>query len=369
MIRERLIQTFTELVSIDSPSLREGKAAIHIKRKFEELGIGLEADEGGKRCGSDTGNLYAYVKGTLSGEPVLLSAHMDTVAPALGKKAVLHSDGRITSDGTTVLGADDMAGITSIYEAVSYLKNNQIRHKDFEILFTVGEELYCRGAKSFDFSKIKAKQAYVLDLSGRVGEAAWAAPTILSFEVTITGKAAHAGFCPEEGIHAVAVAARAIAGLKLGRIDDSTTANIGMINGGNGINIIPENCVLQGEIRSLCHESALKAAEEYREAFIRAAKEAGAKIDWRDQIHLKAYKTAPECEAVQHYKNTCERLSIPVKLLATFGGSDNNVFAQHGIEGLVLATAMNQVHSCDEYTQVEELDKITQIVCGLLTGN
>lgn len=369
MRTEYILKTFQELVCIDSPSLKERKIADYLKKRFEKLGIILQEDEGGKKCGSDSGNLYAYVKGSLPGDSILLSAHMDTVSPAYNKKAVLHKNGKITSDGTTVLGADDMAGITSICEAVSYIKENGIKHRDFELLFTVGEELYCQGAKQFDFHCIKSTQAYVLDLSGEVGTAAYAAPTILSFQAHIVGKAAHAGFAPEQGIHAIKAAAHAVSELTLGRIDEDTTANVGIIKGGEGKNIVPSECMVQGEIRSLRHEKALKTAEEYHKIFEKEAASLGAGLEWKEEIHVQAYQTARESRTVREYEKVCESLSIPVKFLHTFGGSDNNVFAKNGIEGLVIATAMFGVHSCEEYTYIEELEKVFRIVEGLLTIN
>lgn len=158
--------------------------AERIKKLFAEIGIALCEDDSTKITGAAAGNLYAYVKGGGKKSPVLLAAHMDTVMPAYGKKAVFAEDGTVKSDGTTVLGADDLAGVTEIYHAMKYLKENQITHRDTELLFTVGEELYCKGAKAFDYGRIKSKSAYVLDLSGRIGDAAYAAPTILSFCVT-----------------------------------------------------------------------------------------------------------------------------------------------------------------------------------------
>ena len=365
-MKDKLIQTFKELVSIDSPSYGEREMAQYLKKRFAELGIHLEEDQGGIECGSNTGNLYAYVKGELPGEPVLLGTHMDTVEPAKGKKAILHEDGRITSDGTTVLGADDLGAVAAVLEAVVYLKKNQIPHKSFELLFTVGEELYCEGAKKVDYSKIRSKYAYALDLTGEIGTAAYAAPTLISFKATVNGKAAHAGMTPEKGIHAIVAAAKAIGQMPQGHIDEVTTANVGTIEGGAGINIVPERCVLRGEIRSMKHETALHVAEEYKKILEETAREAGATAEWEEQIHIKAYETDQSSPVVEVFRQACEKLNIPVELTTTFGGSDNNIFAEHGIEGLVLASAMYQMHSCQEYTTVDGLEKTAKIVVELL---
>lgn len=367
METQKIVKTFTELVSIDSPSLGERQLADYLVKRFAKIGIALQEDDAGGRCGSNAGNLYAYVEGALPGEPLLLSSHMDTVAPAFGKKAVVREDGTITSDGTTVLGADDMAGITAILEAITFLKEKRLAHRSFELLFTVGEELYGKGAKEFDYRVVKSRQAYVLDLTGKVGDAAYMAPTIVSFEAKMIGKAAHAGFHPEDGIHAIRAAAWAIMDLEIGRMDEETTANIGRIQGGEGINIVPSECSLQGEIRSLNHEKALSTVEAYRAVFEKAAEKAGAQLVWDTQLHIISYETDKEHPVVKNYFRACEKLGIAPRLVKTFGGSDHNVFAQHGITGIVMANAMNCVHSCEEYTEIEELKRSTQIVTELLT--
>lgn len=360
--------TFAELVEIDSPSLGEKNMAEHIRAMFGKIGVELTEDDSAEVSGSNAGNLYGYVKGSCAGKPVLLSAHMDTVMPAYGKKAVFGENGEVRSDGTTVLGADDLAGVTAIYEAVKYLRSHNMAHRDIELLFTTGEELYGRGVKAFDCSKLESGRAYVLDLSGRIGDAAYAAPSILSFCAGVRGKAAHAGFCPEEGVNAIAAAARAIAALRQGRIDEETTANIGMVSGGEGVNIVAPECVVKGEVRSLRHEKAVAMLKEYRETFEKAAAESGAGLDWEESVNIRAYETDLESEAVREYVKAAEKAGIEPRLIKTFGGSDHNVFAQYGIEGIVMATSMNNVHTCGEYTNVHEIVEVTEILVHLLSG-
>ena len=166
---KRIADFFAELVSIDSPSLEEREMADTLKIKFAEIGVTLTEDHTQEQTGSNAGNLFARIPGSLAGAPVLFAAHMDTVEPAKGKKAVSHEDGTVTSDGTTVLGADDLAGVTAIYEAVRHLIETKIPHRPIEILISTGEELYCKGANAFDYSQVQAKEAYVLDLSGAIG--------------------------------------------------------------------------------------------------------------------------------------------------------------------------------------------------------
>lgn len=365
--KENVKKTFAGLVSVDSPSLGERQMADHLKELFGGLGVELEEDDSAPVTGSSAGNLYGYLKE--GGQPpVLLSAHMDTVMPALGKRAVFHEDDSITSDGTTVLGADDLSGITAIYEALRYLRERRMPHRDAELLFTTGEELYCRGAKAFDFGKIRSRDAIVLDLSGRIGDAAYAAPTIISFETRIIGKAAHAGFCPKEGIHAVRVCCEATALLPLGQLDETTTANIGVISGGEGVNIVPGTCTARGEIRSFSHEKAERLALHYRETFESCAQKYGAKAEWRQQTDIRAYETDRDSPVVRGYEKACAQAGIVPRLIRTFGGSDNNVFAQNGIEGIVIAPSMNNVHSCAEYANAAHIAKVSEILIALLSA-
>jgi tripeptide aminopeptidase len=185
---------------------------------------------------------------------------MDTVEPGLHKKAIVHEDGKITSDGSTVLGADDVSGVVSILEAVRTIKEKRLPHRSIEVLFPIAEEVYLKGSEVFDFSQVKAKEAYVLDLDGPVGTAAIKAPTVVSLTARLIGKASHAGFAPEQGIHAICMAAEAVTKIRQGRIDEETTVNIGLIEGGKARNIVPEECILKGEVRSLKHEKALLQA-------------------------------------------------------------------------------------------------------------
>jgi len=368
MNTKRLLNTFFEMVSIDSPSLGERNLCDHLAESLSGLGFELYEDNAGELLGGTSGNLYGYLDGDSALEPLLFSAHMDTVEPSQGKKAVLHDGGRITSGGDTVLGADDLAGTAAILEALRSISEHNHKHRPIEVLFTVAEEIYCKGAGVFDYSRLKSREAYVLDLAGPVGTASNKAPTILSFAVTVTGKASHAGFAPEDGIHAIAVAAEAVSRVQMGQLDGETTCNIGLIEGGTALNIIPDRCIVKGEIRSYSHEKALKQMERVKQEFIDAAKPFGATVEVEADCHIEAYETDAGHPVVKRFEAACASLSPPFSLSPTFGGSDNNHFAKHGISGLVIATAMNNCHSCAEYTTVKELERITGLVTALITG-
>lgn len=367
MINEkRLIENFISLVGMDSPSFCERQVADAVKQQLRELGFLVKEDNAGHKINGNCGNVYGFLQGGTDGKPLLFCAHMDTVEPSRGKKAVLEPDGTIHSDGTTVLGADDLGGAAILLEVLRTVKEKGLPHRSLEVLFTVAEEHYCRGAEVFDFSGIQSREAYVLDYDGAVGSAVTAAPTILAFSVEIKGKAAHAGFAPETGIHAIVAAADAVSRIGMGRIDQDTTVNIGIIDGGTAANIIPESCVVQGEIRSYMHETAEKEWRRIQGVFTVSAAQAGASVQFKERYGCRAYETPPESPVVRRFETACSSLGITPVLTRTFGGSDNNVLAYHGITGIVVASAMHKCHTCGEYTSSDELALAANLVLQVI---
>ncbi len=364
--KERLLKEFFILSGINAHSFEEREKADYLKSRLLELGFEVEEDNAGKFYNGNAGNLYAYKKGTMQGEPLLLSAHMDTVAPGNGIKPSMKENGLIVSDGSTVLGADDNAGLVSILEAFTVIKENQLQHRDVELLFTIGEEAYLKGSEVFDYHKVKAKQAYVLDLSGKIGTAAIKAPTLLSFTVTVQGKASHAGFAPEEGINAIQIASNVISRLQQGRLNDETTLNVGQIQGGISTNIVSEECVFMGEVRSLQHEEAQKQITILENLLKEVTKESHASYDIETKIGCISYSIESDSNVIKRFQQVCQTLDLDMKLITTLGGSDNNNLVKHGIQGIVLACGMEQVHSCQEYTDIKELLKSAQVVLELI---
>lgn len=362
--RERLAEQFSRLVSIDAPSYGERKMADYLTEKLEDLGFAVSEDEAGDFYNGNCGNLYAHRSG--KGRPLLLSMHMDTVEPSSGKRAVIHEDGRITSDGTTVLGADDMSAVAAVLEALQHMKEEMIPTRELEILLSIGEEKHVKGAKVFDFSKIRAKESIVLDMSGEIGAAAVQAPSQIAFTVTVYGRASHAGFAPQDGIHAILIAANAITRIPMGRSGDDTTVNVGRIQGGLATNIVPDCCTVFGELRSFSHKKALQKMEEIKAVFEEEAKKLGGSVDFSRDVCYEAYKTEENAAAVQDFKRACEKLGITCTLCSTFGGSDQNKISEHGIAGIVIASAMHRVHSCHEYTDIKEMEQVAGIVSEIL---
>lgn len=374
---ERLMKEFETLVSFNSESYEEREIADYLIQKLQDLGLDVIEDDANyilqkkgllQEPQKSAGNIYGILKGKHDRAGVLFSAHMDTVRPGKGKKAIFHEDGKITSDGTTVLGADDVGGLVAILEALTVIKEDRLEHADIEVFFPIAEEDYAWGSRVFDCTRIKAKLAYVLDLSGKIGTAALAAPTVLSFQIYIYGKSAHAGFSPQDGIHAIQVASNALQHFKNGWGNDGTSINFGTINGGTAHNIVPDLVEITGEIRSLEHDNAIRKMGQIQYIFEQIAEENGAKVDIKFSIGVHAYRIGEGEEVVKRYCKACRNIGIyKPDLIQTFGGSDNNNLVLHGIKGIVVASAMQEVHTLNEYTTQEDLVKSSELVLQLAT--
>ena len=357
--------------------------ADYLKKELKELGMDVHEDAAAVRleqvCKQSlqkeqnlSGNLWAVLPGNLEHQKenqekaLLFCAHMDTVSPGKGKKALVHKDGTITSDGTTVLGADDASGIAEILEVLQVLKESDCRHPDIEILFTAAEEPYCQGSRLFAYDRLHAKRAYVLDLSGCVGTAALAAPAIYSLYLRVRGKSAHAGFCPQDGVHAIYIASRAIGDLPFGHVDADTTVNFGTIQGGQGKNIVPEEVYLTGEIRSMDPEKARRWIDRIRKTFEQYADEAGGAAEIRVEKEFDAYRIQQDAAVAQIFKKAAEQMGLPVQFVETFGGSDNNNLNSHGISGIVVANAMKDVHTVRESTHIDEMENCARLILEMI---
>jgi tripeptide aminopeptidase len=232
----------------------------------------------------------------------------------------------------------------------------------------VAEENYGKGSQLIDYSKIQSKLAYVFDLSGEIGLAATAAPTLISFEIRIQGKNAHAGFCPELGINAIEIGAHAISQLKQGWVDEVTTVNIGKISGGKQTNIVPDECIVLGEIRSLKDDQAIKELNKLKEIFEQTAASYEGSIEFLYEKQIEAYEIGEEEEVVRRFRKASEGLGFNTVTQYTLGGSDNNHFVRNGIRGIVVACGMNEVHTTKEYTTVDQLEKSASLALSLITS-
>lgn len=370
---KRILEEFIRLSAFDAETYNERDISEYLKQKLHSLGIAVMTDHAKEKMEKELGrklntasNIYGYLPG--NGDPVLFLAHMDTVSLGKGKKVCVDENGIISSGGDTVLGADDISGIVDILEGLALIREYHLPHPDIELVFTVAEETYCHGSKFLDYRLLKARRGYVLDLAGAVGLAALAAPSIISFRVEITGKAAHAGFAPEEGINALSIAAAALSKIPTGHIDGETTVNFGMINGGAGINIVPEKIVIEGEVRSLAHDKAIAAVKNLEHVFSRIAKEQNGTAEVSYSEHIRGFRISEKEEVARSFQNcAAEAMGETVSFLTTYGGSDANRLNENGIPAIVLACGMNNCHSAREYTDIKELVKAAKIVTKLMT--
>lgn len=357
--QERIVEEFLRLVQIDSPSLHEREIADYLKQKLSDLGLDVREDGAGEAignsCDDQTGNLLATLRGTRSGTPsIMFSAHMDTVEPGRGVKPVIR-DNVVYSDGTTILGGDDKAGIAAIVEMLQVLKEQNIPHGDIEVVFTVAEECGLRGSKYLDYKNLKSKICFVLDCDGPAGTIITKAPSQYKIKSTIIGKAAHAGISPEEGVNAIFVASKAIAKMKLGRLDSETTANIGVITGGKATNIIPDMVNIEGETRSIDPEKLEKQTDQMVEILETTAQEMGARaVIEKDLLYPRLY-LEESSQAVTIAMRAAEKLGQKPVLVSTGGGSDANILNGFGIPAANLGIGMSKVHSTEEYITIDNL--------------
>lgn len=363
--RDRMVQEFMELVRIDSLTKQEREMADTLKAKLEAMGYQVYEDEAGKAIGGNAGNLICTIKGTKNVSPILLMAHMDTVVPGIGKKPILEGN-IIKSDGTTILGGDDVAGIECILEAVRVLREDKTDHGDIQIAFTIAEEGGLFGAKHLDYSRIYAKFGFVMDSGGPIGSAAVKAPSQNKIDVVVKGKAAHAGIEPEKGINAIQIMSEAVSNMKLGRIDEETTANIGIIGGGQATNIICDRVEVKAEARSRDEGKLDKQTEHMRRCFEDAAAKFGGSVEFDSELCYPAFNIREDDKIVSILKKGAQDAGIGLILEATGGGSDTNIINGKGIQAVDLSIGMDKVHSVEEQISVDDLAKAAEFLIAII---
>src|SRR5699024_7982658 len=283
--QDRLINEFMELVQIDSETKYEEEIAKVLKKKFTDSGLEVIEDNAKEKTGHGADNLICTLKGTKENtDTIYFTSHMDTVVPGKGIKPSL-KDGYIVSDGTTILGADDKAGLAAILEAIRILKEKDIKHGDIQFVITVGEESGLVGAKALDKSLLKASYGYAIDSNGDVGDIIISDHTQAKIYAKIKGQTAHAGVAPENGVSAITLAAKAISKMPLGRIDEETTANIGRFEGGEQTNIVCDYVEVLADARSLVEEKMEKQVAKMKDDFENIAKEHGREADIEVEIN------------------------------------------------------------------------------------
>ena len=375
--QERIKNLLLELVRIDSHSRKERDVAERIREYCKEMGAEVEIDAAGERVGGNSGNVIARFKGTIPGaEPIMMSAHMDTVVPGEGVKPIVNGD-IIRTDGTTVLGGDDKSGCAVILETIRCLREQNIPHTDIEAIFSICEEVGLLGAKNLDVTKLRSKYGIVFD-SDDPGFLFTKGPSANHLEFKIYGLESHAGVAPEQGISAIRIAAEAIAAMKLGRIDEETTANIGVIEGGKATNIITNFVRLEGEARSLneakldaqcahmvkCFEDAAAKYEVTVEG--RTTK---ARVESIVEREYSAMDVPDSSKVVQLVISAAARMGLKVQTMASGGGCDANVFNRKGIECANLGTGMRAIHTVNEWLDVKDMYASAEMTLEIMKLN
>lgn len=360
---DAILQTFLALVRCDSPSGAEGPVREALRARLTTLGVATRVDA--------AGNLIAEIPpcGCAHADTLLVSGHMDVVPPCVGVQPQVVGEGMarwVQSDGTTVLGADNKAALAPILEALAFSLAHNTPRPAVRLVFTVCEETHLAGARQLDEAVLTARFALTFDHTGAPGTVILRAPSLETFTLTLHGRAAHAGIAPESGASALVLAARILTRMPHGRIDPQTTVNAAMIEGGKATNIVPDRVTVRGEARSHCPET-LAALLSRIETIAReeAAAMPGTRAELTRQSEFLAYAHAPDALPIARIGRVIASLGLTPTLIASNGGSDNNIFMARGVPGVVLSAAMEAPHTCEERARLADMVHTARLVLAL----
>jgi tripeptide aminopeptidase len=363
--RERLHATFASLCGIESPSGSERACADWVTRELREMGLQVDEDGSGPIVGSDAGNLLARIEGR-GADSILLCAHLDTVPPTAPIEPVV-VDGGWQNANEGILGADNKAAVAVMLEVARWLSREAERPDvGIELLFTVCEEVTLRGARAFDVDRLRSRFGYVFDHASPIGEIVLAAPTYYTIVAELHGRAAHAGIRPELGRSAIAAAARGIAAMRLGRLDDETTANVGTIAGGTNANVVAERCRVAAEARSLDEARVEAVATEMVDHLEDAANAEECDLDVDVQRMFKGYRTRPRSPQVALAERALSGCGYEPRHITTGGGSDANAFEAAGFPCTNLANGTERNHEPGERVSVDALEGMLDVAIALV---
>lgn len=365
-LNSRLVEEFIALVQVSSETKHEEEIAVLLKQKFSELGLEVNEDDAKEKTGHGAGNLICTLPATKEQvDPIYFTSHMDTVVPGKQIKPIIEEN-YIKTDGTTILGADDKAGIAAMLEAIKVLKEEQIEHGQVQFIITVGEESGLVGAKALQPESITAKYGYALDSDGEVGGMITSAPSQAKLIAKIFGETAHAGVEPEKGISAISVASKAISKMPLGRIDEETTANIGRFEGGTQTNIVCDYVEITAEARSLVNEKLDRQVAAMKKGFELAAEEMGTSCEVNVKHAYPGYKESEQAQVVQTAKKAIESCGLQTAIKSSGGGSDANVIAGFGIPTINLSVGYEKIHTTNEKISIDSLEKVAKVVVAII---
>lgn len=361
----RLSDTFTRLCEIRSPTGEEREIADSVAAELRALGLDVSEDDAAGPAEAGAGNLLARLSGATD-EWVMFCAHLDTV-PHRGLVEVVNDEGVFRSRGETILGADNKAAVAVFMELVARCAETP-PPVGIELVLTVAEEQGLRGAKAFDTSVLRSRTGFVLDHAGPVGEVIVATPTQQKILADFMGVEAHAGIKPEDGSSAIAAAAAAIGRMELGRLDEQTTANVGLIKGGTSGNVVPGHCWIQAEARSRDAGRAAEVAGQISDACAWGASEHGCDVDVRLEELFRGYEVPSSSPALGLAEAGLRSAGLGPVRAAIGGGSDANVFRLDGFDAVLLANGTDAVHTEDEHVPVASLEKMLAVCEGIVAA-
>jgi tripeptide aminopeptidase len=365
--RERLVADFVRLCEIESPSGRERAMADAVTAELRAARLDVEEDDTAVDTGSDAGNLLARIPGPEGARAVLLCAHIDTV-PLDAPVEVVRENGVFTNRHEAILGADNKAAVATLLGAARRLVRAG-PPVEVELLFTTSEERALRGAKAFDNGRLRSEFGFVFDHASPIGEVIVASPTYYRLEARFRGQAAHAGIRPEAGRNAIAAASRAVAAMRIGRLDDETTANVGRIEGGTSANVVAERCTVEFEARSLDEARAGEVVGAMVDAAAEAASDADCDVETSVERMFRGYRLARTARPVEVAAAGLRATGVEPVYIATGGGSDANAFIAAGLTVVNVANGTERNHQPDESVTVEALEKMLDVTLAIVAAS
>lgn len=363
---QRLVELFLNLCMVNAPSLQEKDSVEWVKNYLTEQSIEFVEDTAGAEIGGNANNIIAKIPGTLPDAPrIYLSAHFDTVEPTAGL-IIEEVDGVFRSSSDTILGADDKGGMAPAIEAVLSLRESGEAHGDIYLLLSVAEEIGLKGAEALKIADLNLDFGFVLDTGPPVGSFVTRTANHDKLDITIKGIPAHSGKDPEKGINAIQVVADAVSGMKLGRIADETTANLGVISGGSGTNVVCSLVKINAEARSTDPKALDEQTAHMKQRFTDAAAKWGAEVHFDHIRHYSSYSIDPTSAVVQVAQTASRNLGLEPILRTTLGGSDANIYNAKGVPSIVVATGMEKIHTHDEYISRSDLIKTAELSLEIL---
>jgi len=358
---------FLELAALPSPPGEERAVADVVLRYLRDLGLEPDEDGVGAEIDSTMGNVYVRLEPTGEGTPLFFCAHLDTVPPS-GPLEPVVEDGIVRNAGGTILGADNKSAVVAMLEAVRLVLAEGRTHAGIELIFTPKEEVGLIGIAAFDHDRLHADVGYVYDQAAPIGEIILGAPHAQALHVTFHGRAAHSGMFPEEGRSAIQAAAKAIADLRLGRVDEETTANVGTISGGTAGNIVPEWCSFLAEARCQDERRLSEIVQEMLDVFSFAATACDCEVETETRKDYRGYRFKKEDDVVVLAATALAHCGYEPTYALSGGAADANVFNERGRRCVNLANGMTDIHTPTEHIAVADLTAMVEVTLALIDG-